>query len=113
MAITVNVNVKADFGTLWAIDPPIQIAAGDTLTVTVTYLGASSVSTPVGTIYQGSKDVSATCMPTGTASASGNVITLKPITAVVGNKKYVVTVATAEYPTKKFQLRVQKASTRQ
>jgi len=113
MAITVNVNVKIDDENVWALESPVPFVAGDTVTYTVTFLGAASVSSPVGTVYQGSKDVSSTAMPSGSASASGNVVTLKPITALAGPKKYVVDVATAEYPTKKFQINVQKTSARQ
>lgn len=113
MAYTVAVHVKADLFTPWALGPKITLTAGDTPTFTVIFDGAASISSPVFTVYQGSKDVTSTVMPSGSASASGNIATAKPLTALTGRKYYVMNVATAEYPIKSIKFLVKKASAKQ
>lgn len=109
-----NVNVTTK--DIWAIESPWGSAAGESLTFTLTYLGASSVSSVTATVYQNKTDVTSTVMPAGSTSASGNVATLKPLTAMTGGKKYVVSVsATVDGNTvvKKFQVNCQKGQQEQ
>ena len=100
----------------WAVESPWASVAGETVTFTVTFLGATAATSPVATVYQNKTDVTSTIMPSGSASASGNVVTLKPMTAMTGGKRYVVSVsATVDGNTrvKKFMVICQKGQLEQ
>ena len=110
------INLNATQSGAWLVESPLVSVAGETTTYSVTYLGSSSVSSVTGTVYQNKSDVTSTIMPSGSTSASGNVATLKPITAMTGGKKYVITVtATVDgnVVVKKFMIRCQKATLEQ
>jgi len=77
---------------IFIIESPIVVVAGETLTLSVTWLGATSVSSPTATVYHNGTDETSTIMPSGSHSASGNVQTLKPITAMTGGEDYVIAV---------------------
>lgn len=74
---------------------PIWVYPGETVTITITVEGTNAPSSPSATVYKGRTDVSSTNMPSGSHSVSGQVITLKPFTAGVGNADYsVIVIAT-------------------
>ncbi len=58
---------------------PLTAKAGETLTYSLVWLGASSLASPTATAYFKGTDVSSTAMPAGTHSVSGDVQTLKPL----------------------------------
>ena len=75
---------------IFAVESPVSVISGETLTLSLTWLGATSVSAPGATVYHNGTDETSTIMPSGSHSASGNVQTLKPITAMVGGEDYVI-----------------------
>ena len=69
-------------------ESPISAFEGEILPYTLTWQGASALSSPTGFIYYKGADVSSAGFLTGSHSVSGNVQTLKTITfatAWVGN----------------------------
>jgi len=86
--MTTNVNFTKD--RVWAVESPLEFVEGSTVTLSCTYW--SSVSSPAATVYRNKANVTSTVMPSGTATASGSVSTLKPLTALVGGAEYVVAV---------------------
>lgn len=74
----------------WAVESPVNIVEGSTVTFACTYWGA--VTSPTAKVYRRNADVTATVMPSGSHSASGSVATLKPLTALVGDANYVISV---------------------
>ena len=75
---------------IFVVESPLTVVAGETLTLSLTWLGATSVSAPGATVYHNGTDETSTIMPSGSHSASGNVQTLKPITAMTGGETYVI-----------------------
>ena len=61
-------------------ESPLTAIAGETLTYSLTWLGASNLSSPAAVVYYKNSPVTDTAMPSGSHSVSGNVQTLKPIT---------------------------------
>lgn len=76
-------------------ESPISMVEGETITYSIAWLGASSLSSPGAIVYIGGSDESATAMPSGTHTVSGNVQTLKPIVAGSsdGGKVFVVAIS--------------------
>ena len=74
----------------WAVESPIKVIEGSSVTLSCTFWGA--VTSPSAIVYRNRANVTATVMPAGSASASGSVATLKPLTALVGGARYVVSV---------------------
>jgi hypothetical protein len=74
------------------IESPINMIEGETITYSVTWQGASSLSSPTAKVYKDGTDITSTAMSSGSHSVSGNVQTLKPLVAgsTDGKKKYVV-----------------------
>ena len=107
-AISLNATEKAAF----VLESPLTVVEGESITYSVTYLGITTCSSPTALVYRnGSNDVTSTVMPSGSHSAAGNVVTLKPATGMVGNANYVIAVTcTADGNTrvKKIKLIVQK-----
>lgn len=58
------------------VEPVVE---GATITYSLTWLGGSSLSSPSSTVYMNGTDITSTVQPSGSASVSGNVQTLKPI----------------------------------
>jgi len=71
---------------------PIWQYSGENLTYTLTVEGSNAPSSPSAVVYKGRTDVTSTVMPAGSASVSGQVISLKPLTALVANSDYSVIV---------------------
>lgn len=65
---------------------------GETVTYNITVEGTNAPTSPTATVYKGRSDVTSTVMPSGSHSASGQVITLKPVTALVSGVEYSVMV---------------------
>ncbi len=82
---------------LWLNESPMTMIEGETVTFSVTWLGATDVSSPGATVYKNGADVTSTVMPSGAHSASGNVQALKPMAAGSndGGNAYVVVVQAA------------------
>ncbi|UOF79217.1 hypothetical protein [Caudoviricetes sp.] len=74
----------------WVDQSPIVHVQGESYTHSLTWLGATTVTVSGVTIYRGTTDVTATNMPAGSHSASGNVATFKPLTALVGNTTLII-----------------------
>ena len=74
----------------WAVESPIRVIEGSTVTLACTFWGA--VTSPNAAVYRGRTPYTATVMPSGSHSASGAIVTLKPLTALVGGNRYVVAV---------------------
>ena len=77
----------------WVVEEVEPAVEGATITYSITWLGASSISSPSSKVYMNGTDITSTVQPSGSASVSGNVQTLKPIAfqAGHGGNHYVVT----------------------
>lgn len=92
---------------------PVFMSPTETYTFTVTWPWATSLSSSTAAAFKvNGSDVSSTLMPSGSHTASGNVQTLKPITAVTGGTTYVVNVTTTidsgNVETRSFEIIVRK-----
>ena len=83
-------NVNFQLNEVFAVESPIRVVEGATVTFTCTYWGA--VTSPSAKVYRNGTEVTSTVMPSGSTSVSGSVATLKPLTALVGGARYVVAV---------------------
>lgn len=83
----------ADLKSAFLVESPIYQGAGATVPYTVTFPWATTAASPVATVYMNEADVTSTVMPSGSATASGNTITLKPLTALTGGETYIVAIA--------------------
>lgn len=70
------------------LPPKIWMFPGETVTLNITVEGSNAPTSPTAAVYKGRTDVTSTVMPSGSHTVSGQVITLKPITALVGNSDY-------------------------
>ena len=86
MSASVTFTEKREF----AVESPLRIIEGSTITLSCTFWG--TVTSPSATVYRRRANVTATVMPSGTASASGSIATLKPLTALAGGARYVIAV---------------------
>ena len=67
------------------VESPIDMIEGEIITYTVTWEDAISLSSPTAIVYRRAEDITSTVMASGSHSVSGNVQTLKPITAIAGD----------------------------
>lgn len=74
----------------YVLESPRYLVEGDLPTYTVTYEGALAVTSPSAKIYKDETDTTSTNFPAGSASASGNVVTLPTLAALVGGERYVI-----------------------
>ena len=76
---------------IWVKESPIELVAGAEPTYTITFTGATTVSSTSATheIYKngGGSDLSGTLL-SGSLSASGNVLTIKKLVSLVGGNTY-------------------------
>ena len=83
---------------IWRLNEPNLLGSPvwqyptETVTYTITVEGTNAPTSPSAVVYKGRTDVSSTVMPSGSASVSGQVITLKPATAMVANVDYSIVV---------------------
>lgn len=101
---------------IWLIESPVQMVEGEVIAYSVDWLGASKVETPAVVIYKNGQDVTSLVMVSGGSHVvSGNVVTLKKITAQDndGGNQYVVVVECGvdnNTERRKFLVQVVKAS---
>ena len=103
---------------LWLLESPMEIIAGESVTFSVEWLGATTLASPTAYVYFNNTDVTSSIMASGSHSVSGNIQTLKAITARTTEQggSYVITIeCTVDGNTerRKFELRVLSASERQ
>ena len=84
-------NVTFTSAGVFAAESPIKAVEGSTITLACTFWAA--VTSPSAKVYRGGTEYTSVVMPAGSASASGNVATLKPLTALVGGFRYIVAVS--------------------
>ena len=74
------------------IESPIGMIEGEKVTFSITWLGVTTLSSPTAVVYKSGTDISSTAMASGSHSVSGNVQTLKELTAIAGDggKRYIV-----------------------
>lgn len=93
---------------IWVVERDQVMIEGEALTFSVTFVGATTVSGPSSKVYKNGNDVSGT-VQSGSDSVSGNVVTLKTITAQAddGGGVYVVVVsATVNGNTEKRKFKI-------
>ncbi len=92
--LSLNTEVALSKEDIMVIESPINMVEGEILTFNMTWIGATSGSSPTATVYRKGTDYSSTAFTSGTHSITGTppVQTLKALTAVAGDggKKYVV-----------------------
>ena len=77
----------------FAVESPLQLVEGASITFVCTYADGTTVSgTPTAVAYKKKTAVTTTVFPTGSVTASGNVVTLKPATGFIGGNKYIIAV---------------------
>jgi hypothetical protein len=98
----------------WVEESPIALVAGTAYTLSLTWLGATTVTVTSATVYRNGVDVTSTNMPSGSHSASGNVATFKPLTALVANTTLIIiftcVVDTTNTEIRKLRVEVKQAS---
>ena len=80
---------------IWLIESPVVMVEGEVIAYSVDWLGASKVESPSVTVYKNGQDVTSSVMVSGDShTVSGNVLTMKKITAggSDGGANYVVVV---------------------
>ena len=97
------------------IESPRSMIESEVITYSVTWQGASSLSSPGAKVYANGANISSTAMSSGSDSVSGNVQTLKPLTAGTndGKKVYVVVISCTvdgNTESRKLIVRIVKAS---
>jgi hypothetical protein len=78
---------------LWLIDSPVSMIAGEQIAYSVDWQGATSVSAPAAVVYRNGVDITAEAMDAGDGHVvTGNVLTLKKLRALAtdGGARYVV-----------------------
>jgi hypothetical protein len=83
----------SDKESLFLEESPIYQGAGATVPYSVTFPFATTVAAGTIAVYKNGADVTSTVMPSGSHSASGNVLTLKPLTALTGGETYLISIA--------------------
>jgi len=83
-----QVNFTQD--AIWAVESPLEVIEGSTITIQCVYWDTPTL--PDATVYKNRADVTSTAMPSGSHSNSGDIVTLKPLTALVGGNRYIIDV---------------------
>jgi hypothetical protein len=95
---------------VWLLESPISIVAHASVSIplTVVFPWATSVSAVSDVkVYKGTEDTTATNMPSGSHTSSGNSLTTKNLTALVPGATYtIVIVATVDGITDAWMLEV-------
>lgn len=101
---TTALTTQAD--TPWVRESPVTMVEGESRTFSLTVVGATTVTSPVTTMYDA--DSSYTAGVSGSDSVSGTVITTKVIGTVKGGSSYVVNVtATVDSRTDTFLCKIE------
>lgn len=74
---------------IWVNESPLTLIAEEDVIFTLQWIGGSSLASPVMKAYADDVDVSATVL-TGTTTVSGDVQTLKKLTAMTPGVTYVL-----------------------
>jgi len=91
----------------WVIETPVTMVEGEAKTFNITVPGATTIATPTCKTYNQETDTSSTNL-SGTAAASGNVITTQIVGTVKGGETYVLaTTATVDGNTRIFLCEIQ------
>ena len=80
---------------IWLIESPVVMVEGEVIAYSVDWLGASKVENPSVNVYKNGQDVTSSVMVSGDShTISGNVLTIKKITAgnSDGGLNYVVVI---------------------
>jgi hypothetical protein len=80
---------------IWLIESPVTMVEGEEIAYSIDWLGANKVESPVVTVYKNGSDYTSTCMVSGDEHlVSGNVLTMKKITAIAndGGSRYVAAI---------------------
>lgn len=86
-------SIALTFGqSAYALESPVVQGERETITYACTFLGAKSVSSPSAVAYRSRTSQTGTVFPAGSITASGNVVTLKPLKNLVGGIRYVIAV---------------------
>ena len=81
----------SDTKSLFILDSPIYQGENATVPYSITFPWATTVgSSPTVVVYKNGTDVTSTAMPSGSHSASGKTLTLKPLTALLGGETYII-----------------------
>ena len=91
---------------VWVVESPVYATEGESLTYTITYEGATTVSSPSALAYRNKTAVTSTVFPTNTPTASGNVVTLSPLTGLLHGNYIVSVTATVDGNTEVRKLMV-------
>ena len=86
------INLTALSDKIMCVESPVSVVEGETITFSVTFWGAATTSSTIVYRNQSSTAVTATIMPSGSQTESGNVVTLKPATAFTGGSRYIFAV---------------------
>ena len=79
--------------TIWMTESPFRTCEGEILSFSVTFSGASSVTSPAMAVYSKSTDKTTTLVPSNAPTASGNIVSLSPIQIPASpDKEYVLCV---------------------
>lgn len=109
-------QVSVQLNDVWCLESPLERAEGITETFTLKVIGAGTLSSPSAKAYKKKVDLTSTVFPSGSITASGNIVTLKPATGLVGTSNYVIAVTVTEsgnIHVYKWEIRVQKAALEQ
>lgn len=77
---------------IWTSPKKVSQVEGTSRTWAVDFRGYTTVAVSSVTVYLNETDVTSTAMPAGSHAVNGTIITLKPLTALIGGETYVVRV---------------------
>ena len=83
-------NITFTQDRIFAVESPIKVVEGSTITFACTFWGTAS--SPSAVAYRKLKTVTTTVFPTNSPTASGAVVTLSPATGFVGGADYIIDV---------------------
>lgn len=99
---------------VFALESPLTRVEGISETFVLTVIGGGTISSATAVCYRNKILVTSTVFPSGSITTSANVVTLKPMTGLVGRATYTVivtaTFATGQLGAYKFDVVVQKAT---
>lgn len=63
----------------WVVETPEPVVEGSTITYSILWQGATSLSSATAYVYMNGSDITSTVMPSGSHTSSNNIQTLKPL----------------------------------
>lgn len=85
-----STSLQATLTAPFCLQSPVYAVEGETRYYSIEFLGVTTISSATVTVYSKKRDVTATVMPSGSHTTSGNVLTLKPAVFGTGGR-YVIT----------------------